>query len=341
MPRLGPSIFPSHMRTENRVRLHDGNLFSDSLLHLGEVQELIYPDDARSRSKKWVEYQVWVQFIGKNKTYVHRLYNNCLLINPLGSLADHFEFTLRAEKSATNPDNYHVGKGAKVLLLCLDDQTTQGVIIGGLRDQADTSDQNATKDDGINMYFVFNGIQAKIDKNGQLLLTYGGATQLDGTLTDNVDSKKVGTNLLFDKNGSWSVSSLDPDDNSQVDQSIILDNDNRQILIKPKNGLLIGEATDLMLLGESFRKAQQQMNTTLQSLLQSLQQTIIIAGSQLDAAGTALTASPAAGAAAGVTAAGAALTAAGPIIAQIKQAIADFEQAGAETNFLSSANKND
>jgi hypothetical protein len=86
-----------------------------------------------------------------------------------------------------------LGKGSKVLLLCLNGENNNAVILGGLRDQADVSgfgDKEA-KDLGHYFHFNFNGVSADIDKDGQFTLVYNGKTEVDGTTK--VDSSKVGT----------------------------------------------------------------------------------------------------------------------------------------------------
>lgn len=358
MPRIGDDILPSHVRTVARVRHHDGHVFDDVMMHYGEVQHIIYPDDARSRSKAFIEYDVYVSYRAKNKTSASRMYHNCLLVNPLAGLADRAFFTLRGEDSASKPENYHVAKGSKVLLLCINGETTQGVIIGGLRDPKDDSETKAkAKDLGHHLYFVFNGVSLFIDKDGQLVVTYGGKTTNDGKLDGNVDKKSVGTKMTYLKDGSWNVSTPDPDDDNKHEQFIFVDHGEHQTVhqakkswqlqvtdgpakIVSKTGLKVGDATDHMLLGESFRKEQQKMNNQLMSLIQTLKGLLTTAGAAI----TAASAVPAviAVAPSGFAPAGAALTAAANVAGQMAQTIQTFEQNAASKNgFLSKNNESD
>ncbi len=347
MPRIGDDIIPSHMRLKKPVRHHDGHVFEDMGMHYGEVQHIIYPDDARSHSKKFIEYDVYCTYRAKNKTSAHRMYHNCLLVNPLAGLADRAYFTLRGEDSAAKPENYHVAKGSKVLVLCVNGETKHPVIIGGLRDTADESESKAkAKDLGHHLYYVFNGVSLFIDKEGQLVLTYGGKTTNDGKLDGNVEKKSVGTSMALLKDGSWNVSTQDPDDADKHEQFIFMDHKDHQTLhqakkvwllqvtdgpckLKAKEGLKVGEATDHMLLGESFRKEQEQLNKSLKNYMQQ-------AAIQLKVAG---------GAVAGpfmAAACGSSLITASELLMQAAQAIDTFEQkASAKNSFLSKNNESD
>jgi hypothetical protein len=343
MPRLGDDILPSHTKLAARERFHDGHVFDDVALRYGEIQTIITPDMPRSRTKKFIEYDVYCQYRARNKSANGRMYQNCLLANPLGGLADYAMWTLRGEDSATKDTNNRLGKGSKVLILCVNGETTQAVIIGGMRDQADDGTKTDVKDLGHHLDWVFNGVRAFIDKDGALTVTYGGKTTIDGKLDSNVDKKTVGTKLVFMKDGSWSVATADPDDDKKQEQHVFLDHANHVIDVKAKKGytltvddgtaaikaskgLKVGEATDNMLLGSSYRKAEKQM---FQKLAQMLQQAAI----QLNAAG----ATPMAP---GATLAQ--LAAAGALLIQASQAVSGFEQqASGQNDFLSQNNQSD
>jgi hypothetical protein len=92
------SVIPAFLDLAVPRRFSDGGAFNEPFLRMGEVQDIIYPDDKRSRSKKFVEYRVLVQRRA-NGTGNTKVYENCMLWNPLAGLADRCEFTLRADTS--------------------------------------------------------------------------------------------------------------------------------------------------------------------------------------------------------------------------------------------------
>jgi hypothetical protein len=325
------AIIPSFLGRRTDPSFDDGGAFGNYAMRMGEVQELIWPSDKRNLNKRVIEYRVMVQHRGGG-TGVTKMYDHCVLINPIGSLADYMVWTLRADKSAGRKDS--VGTGSKVLLLCINGESNNAVIIGGIRDDQDDAEEKGTKDDpGHHLRFAFNGIGVTVDNDGQLTVTYGGATKADGT-TD-VDDSKIGTSLFLDKDGGARLGDKD------AKNSFFVDHANSKVVISRDTAFELGAHTDFMLLGQSFRQAQQQMNAQLQAQLQTLQQLLITAGTAIATTSTAPT--PVPGLPQPTLApAGAALIAAAQIAAQMGQTIQQFEQAAAQKNsFLSKYNSAD
>jgi hypothetical protein len=178
-----------------------GTGFDNWRLRVGEVQEAIPPTDPRNVSKRVTEYRVYVQQMSGN-TMVGRVYDYCTISNMFGSLADHLEYSLRAVPSASNKDsqkNSGAGKGAKVLLLCINGSIQNAVIIGAIRDSNQTPE---TPGKGQHLDFVFNGVSININDSGELSLKVAGKTDLDGkTINDD-----VGSSVKIDAAGNVSVS---------------------------------------------------------------------------------------------------------------------------------------
>jgi len=174
-------------------------------LHTGEVQEVIYPSDERSRSKKFIEYSVFVQH-RENGTAITKIYPNCVLMNAFGGFADHVTYTLRADKTADKKDQKkqagEPGKGSKVLILCLNGETNSAIIIGGVRDVALDKDPKTAAEKGHNLSFEFNGVAFEIDKDGQLTLTVKGATDAEGKTKND----KLPSTLKVEKDGKVTAS---------------------------------------------------------------------------------------------------------------------------------------
>lgn len=195
-------IVPGHF--DGRA-VGDGDAFFNVRLRTGEVQAVYFPEDDENVSKRFVEYQVWVQHRA-NGTAVTKIYDHCIAVDQLGSIADFSFATYRADPSATRKDSAKTmkpGLGAKVLILCINGESTSGVIVGGIRNgQAEVD----AKEDGHHMHSRFNGVDVQVNKDGEYTLTYQGAQKVDGTSEDDVDQDVVGTFVKISKDGKFTVS---------------------------------------------------------------------------------------------------------------------------------------
>ena len=128
-------VLPHYL--EMRPPSGDG-AFGNMVMRVGEVQELIPPDDPRNLSKKFIEYRVLVQHLdGETLTGTSREYAHCVLINPFGGLADRAFWLLRADSKR---DDTGLGKGSKVLMMCVNGEHNSAVILGGVRYETDAGD---------------------------------------------------------------------------------------------------------------------------------------------------------------------------------------------------------
>ena len=320
-------VIPSFLTVKTSHEMWDGLNFDNTALRLGEVQDIVYPDDPQSRSKKFIEYHVLVQQ-RSNKTGNSKLYRGCLLMNPLAGLADQCHFALRTDHSAAN-SKVGLGKGSKVLILCINGETNSAVIIGGMRDQSDPK-----KDQKGQLFnFVYNGISFDINDDGEAAITYGGKTKIDGT-TD-ISSSVSGSTIKFLKNGNISIG--DKDNKNQF----LIDHENSEVKIARDNKFELGAATDNMLLASTYRKAETQMHNNIVSTLGTIQGLLTTAGAAITSASGPL-AIPVVGgtiAAPILAPAGASLTAAASQIAQLISSISTFESQ--TQTYLSQRNFND
>lgn len=328
----GRDIIPSHLGLIETPRFDDGGVFDDVRLRYGEVQEIIYPDDDRSRSKKFVEYNVFVQYRdGGVGTGV--IYTNCMLADGLGSLADSTHFMLRAPETPSIKDkkNYGLGKGSKVLIACLNGERSNAYIVGGKRDPEDERDKKS-KDLGHHYSWEFNGMAVFVNKDGEYELLYRGKTDIDGKVNKDVADDAKNSRLQFLKNGNINLATKDGK------QQVLLDSENGKVSIQRDKALEIGEHTDKMLLGESFRKNHKQMHDEMKQQFGLLKDLLQQAGTQLSSAVSTAPGAPIPT----VQAAGALLVTASQVAGQLQQAIDDFEVAGEEKNsYLSKKNSSD
>jgi hypothetical protein len=280
--------------------------FNNLPLRYGEVKEVIYPTDQRSQSKKFLEYRVRVVQRNGSSASSPTDYRNCYVASLFGGVADKFQYTLRP---ATHlyPDNGRTDlrDGSRVLLLCINGETNNAFIVAAIPNEQGEGD---SQEDGHNLQFEFNGLNANINKDGEFVVTHKGATDIKGNLVD--AGAPTGGYFKFKKDGTF--------------------------LIYPKEGVRIGEATDFFILGSTYRDAESQMHQSVTDALDQAASILNQAGASLIvAAGAAVysTAAPQIGSA------GTRIVVASTFLRAARAAILSFEQ-GADS-YLSTRNKSD
>lgn len=233
-----PSFYEA--RSAEELERYDGQAFGNFLLRTGEVRRLIYPEDKDSRSKQFLEYDVYVQH-RENNTAVSAIYTNCLHQNSLAGFADKLVMTLRVDPSTAvtkdGQQNVVDGVGSKVLILCLNGEHAAGLIVGGVRDVRDSDKGRKAK--GHHLEFVFNGVQFQVNDDGSYRVTMGGKTAASGQLDASADKAGAGTYLEVQANGTWRVATKD------AKQAVTIDH---------KAGTIRVEATkDLTLVADNIR----------------------------------------------------------------------------------------
>lgn len=358
------TVIPSYLTPVSTPRAESKDAYNNPFLRYGEVIDVIYPDDKRSLSKSVIEYSVQSLHMdhlrGGTTT---KIYPHCILLNPFAGLADKGFYTLRVSPSRPSQGGSAPGLGSKVLMLCVNGAMTQPIIIGGVHDQKDLSQKDASKQ-GRHLNFVFNGVGFDVNDSGEFTVTYGGKTKMDGTLDDGVDKNVVGTTIQMLKDGSVLVKSptgqlfnidqtnktvkISGKDKVQVDaEGSVEVKAGGAALVSASKGLLlkggnagangavvgVGDATDFMVKGTTYRASEAALHTTMRTALQ------IIATAFQSAGATASAAVSPATTTAGVVALGAAITLAGTQLATLAGAIGTFEGKG--STYLSTKNKND
>lgn len=210
---INDNVIPSFLSVSSNSFTSDGGANDNVSLRLGEVRNMWLASDTKNVSKKYTEYDVLV-FETNNGTAASTIYNNCGVSCLFGSVADKFVWTPRFDPTPKISGGDLVGTGSKVLLLCLNGQTSNAMIIGAVRDDKDFTESKYTenKNPGHHLLFQFNGMEASIDKDGQLVVTYGGKTENDGKT--NVPESQTGTTLSMTQNGNVSIQ--DKDNKNQV-----------------------------------------------------------------------------------------------------------------------------
>jgi phage baseplate assembly protein gpV len=207
-----------------RSNVDDGDGLNNLRLRVGEVQAIYGSNHPLNISKKRNEYQVFVSHRA-NGTAVTKMYEHCFLGDRFGSLADFIRFTLRADPTAKRKSTTP-GVGAKVLIACINGESTNPVIICGIPDAGRDADPDPDPDqDGHHLEAEFNGLNFDVNKDGELTITFGGATNADGTMADGVDDKAVGTTVSITKDGNFTVADVDGNN------SILVDHKNNKVQV--------------------------------------------------------------------------------------------------------------
>ncbi len=316
-------IIPSYMSMGGRGHMVDMGNQSDTSLRFGEVKAIVFPDDEKSVSRQYIEYTVNVHHKDSTGPGSTQTYGGCVVSNTFGLGGDLLRFTLRPDSAKTNQKNAQVGIGAKVLLLCINGDRPRAVIIGGLRDpltQAD-DDEKDKRDDGHNLRFQFNGLSAVINKDGELLVEFKGATDASNKLLDGVQASDSGTQFQLLKNGNFNVThdsqilTLDhrnkgwkmestnfithttDGDWSAVAQktstltgksSVDINTDNTATVTAANIKLGSSGAGEHLVLGDTYRQGESMMMKSLMSSLTSLGTSLTTLNLSVTTAGTAL-----------------------------------------------------
>lgn len=175
--------------------------YKNFALRMGIVAAVYPVSDDKNHSKLTTEYDVLVFEQHEDQGSSIITYRNCLSAEGLGSIADYFEMTLRTRKtkSSSNIDTKNQN-GAVVLILALDGMTEKGIIIGAI---THPDRKSKLKNGAPHLEGEYNGVHIVVQEDGSTTLTFKGATDNDGKITD---SSQGPTELKIEKDGSYQVS---------------------------------------------------------------------------------------------------------------------------------------
>lgn len=311
------TIVPSHLRPRQTLKPQPSGQFGNVALRVGEVKEIIYPDDPRNLSQKAVEYRVAVQHkdngVGTTVDYL-----NCIVANLFGGLGDKLRYTSRASTEKNTDADTGLGDGSLVLLLCVNGETNRALIVGGFSNQNDAPEKRA---DGHNLHFNFNGMDATINKAGEFTLKYTGATDNLGKPAQGVDTSSANGSISMTKDGAITLA------DGSGKQFIKIDHTNKKVLIQQDVGVFVGAATDAWVLGTTYRNAENQSNAEVLKQLATAMQQLTTASAMLRTA-AGMMGVPVIGAVTAATpinTAAQAINSAGQALLSASQAIARFE----------------
>lgn len=231
---------------------------SDSLHnnHTLKSGQIIGVTPPKAGATELVKYQVLTQD-NSGGTLNDVVYDAVMSTDMFGSVADFVEYRLRANKpkpDATSPIDYTQTDfanqvkniptedellGAHVLIMCVMGQTDQAVILAATRNpRLEKKDKYTPKkdSDGLFYHFSYNGVDFKVDKEGQLEISVNGPQTDDGKLvTSSTAAKglgispttkaKVGSKVTIDKEGDIVIT------NGDGKQQMTISNKDKKIAI--------------------------------------------------------------------------------------------------------------
>ena len=197
------TVLPHGLLENNSEAMSAGfnKSYKNSYLRIGIVKNTYPITHDNNKSKLTTEYDVTVIEQNEDRGATAILYRNCMSAEGLGSMADFFEKTLRKVKKKTKKGALTLKgqDGAIVLLLCLDGVSDKGIIMGSITHP----DRKTTlTDEDPHLEGEYNGVNIKVEKDGSCTLTFKGATDNDGKVTD---PSQGPTTVKIEKDGSYQV----------------------------------------------------------------------------------------------------------------------------------------
>jgi hypothetical protein len=171
-------------------------LNNNGSLKIGNVIQILYPEDIHNLSKKLIEYHVAVLEKNLYGSSNLNIYNNCVVSNLFGSANNSTNHTYQARDDVNT-------KGASVLILCVGGNSQGGsaIILGGL-DKTDTN-YIPSASDGQFYDFNFNGINVNINNDGEYSLIFNSKVDIKGK---KANEQAAGTSVKIDKDGKLTLS---------------------------------------------------------------------------------------------------------------------------------------
>jgi hypothetical protein len=191
------------LSSENRKTMSAFNKkYENSPIRMGCIIKKYEIDDDNNTTKSKeessvVQYQVVVEQQEK-LAITFTTYDKCICMTGFGGLADFFEYKLR-DSNLNFEESYDYSKqnGSMVLLLCMDGFSEKAIIIGSLKHYKRKT--KLTKEAGLHLEGEYNGLNWKVNSDGELTVTFKSATCNDGIPCDEAAG---GSHIKMDKEGS-------------------------------------------------------------------------------------------------------------------------------------------
>jgi hypothetical protein len=280
------SVIPKYFSPHNPVI----NAQNDMTLRMGRITNIYYPTDQGNLSGLFVEYDVLVDYTDPYGNYSKVLYPRCKVVSRFGGPAD-FEFYTYRQTTIKPEQLNNQDAGSVVLVLCVNSDRRQGYILSGVPHNflpQNPNFKNLALAPGTNYVWEFNGAIINVNDNGELLLKFTGKTNInsnDGSISSPIDPNNALTEILFNDQGELILSTNDQNSilisnqNSgfvdiSADNVVNVNTNSGNINLTPNNplsGVQIGEATNYMMLGTTYRLAQTSLDETIVALATALE----------------------------------------------------------------------
>lgn len=216
------TVFPAFL--DNKPRQNLPNMLP---LRFGRVIRAYKPGETEPRNTNFTEYDVLVEEGSEDRAVTRFVLPRCLAMSAFGGVADFSRWTPRVAENFADTKDF--GLGSRVLVLCINGSAYKGIIIGGVQNAGNSAAtkvgavEKDSKDLGHHATLQFNGIRFEVNNDGELNITFKGATNPDNSLTESADPEASGTTLQITKDGNFKVFTKDDK------QHILIDHANKVI----------------------------------------------------------------------------------------------------------------
>jgi len=215
-------------------------------------------EDKTNLYKNGPEYDVSIYEQDANRGITSTIYKNCIYMDSFGGIGDFFEVKRRKPTKDEYKSDQDIEKydGSMVLVLCIDGSSDKAIIIGSITNP--NRKVSLTKEAGHHMEGEFNGVNWKVNKDGELTVTFKSATDAKGKPAD---EEAGGTFIKVDKTGSVDINTGESknyiridkpnsDIGLQADENIGLTTKNKNIGFNSGNNLSMNIKKDLLIMAE-------------------------------------------------------------------------------------------
>lgn len=285
------TVLPSYLMFQQDSQPLRERLSTEFAMRPGVVVQKYAPDSDDSYSKKYWEYDVQVVMQdGAGEQPTTRIYSHCPIVSMYGGVADYDYWAPRieepkktdagaTEESGVKYDPDSPNLGSNVLVMCINAEASKGYIVGALHHEK-SGDPPKELGDGPYREVQYNGVNLKINKDGELFVHRKGPTKIDGEPVNNDGDKVKQPQLSIDKNGLVTVKTGDGKqvikldlDNGKLeilaDKGVTVEVSQGKLETKASQGVKLG-GDEKLVLGDKYTDAEDAFLTDLQGKLTQL-----------------------------------------------------------------------
>lgn len=199
MPKIGDSVISSYFKAVEKPTGESTKRLG-SKVYIGQVEKVHFVDDVTNVSKQFVEYDVSVRDENGGQT----VYKNVIAEGHRGGSNDFSETILEPNEfpfqGKLDTSNIFSNKNGTLVYVAFRDNSLDKPYIEGCIDHPRAP--SARRADGIRHLSEFRGVEFNINKDGEVILTYNGGKNSDGS---NPRPDTAPTTLKIDSEGDLSI----------------------------------------------------------------------------------------------------------------------------------------